>query len=217
MNFAQIIFKNVAIQLLGKLVVIFLKILGNVFLARYLLVEGFGEYSVLFVMIGLIEVAIEFGSTNVLAGELVKNWKQRNRFLSDIIIIKLILAGTVVGFVTTLSKYIGFSQELRIALYLGSVVCLFLVLISLSLVVFEAKLKLQYSVLANTADAMVFFLFVIGVIKWKGNLIHLVLGLIVSKAVNAGISFFSARKWVTFRLTQPDPMEIKALFKKILP
>ncbi len=216
-SLARIVLKNTFVQILGKGAVTFLRMLANVLLARYLLVEGFGEYSLLFVVVGLVEALVEFGSTNFSAGEIVKDWENRNGFLSNLMALKVMLAGAAMVITLILARFMGYSHQLTMALYLSTAVYFFFVFTSTGLVLFQANLKMEYSALANSLDAAIFFAFVIGVIHWHGNLVHLVTGLIAAKAVNTGITYYLVKKWTRPRLRFFNFFELKNLFKKILP
>jgi len=217
MNLAQLVLKNTGVQVLAKVVVSSLRILASVLLARYLLVEGFGEYSILFVIMGIAEAFVDFGASHVSAGELTKDWEGRNRFVSNLMAIKVVLAGAALAVTVALANFMGYSDELRRALYIATPVYFFFVLTSSGLVLFETKLKMEYAALANSVDAIVYFACVLGVIHWGGNLVHLVLAVMVSKAVNMIITYYLVRQWVTPSLREWSLSDLAALFRKILP
>ncbi len=191
--------------------------LYTIFLARTLGVNNFGLYSVALAYFSIISAAADFGFSRFLIRELAKDVKRSSELVSNISILRLVLASVLFACVS-LVLYLIDSDKFRVGLVLlGVVAVLPQTIASVLDGVFIAVQKLRYSALAlflsTLATALSGFIFIQASFGVRGALVALIFGQ-VFLAFILWIMLFRAR---VISLTTITSVSIKNILKGSLP
>ncbi len=116
----------------------------NMYTARYLGVEGFGNLSLAFALSGIFVVFMDLGLSTLLVREVARDKSLSNKYLGSITVIKLILSLISFGIIILLVNLIHYPQEISTVIYLIIVSTIIGSFTSLFYSLFQAYEKMEY-------------------------------------------------------------------------
>lgn len=155
----QKIFLNVGYQVIGKFFTSGLGFLSSVLLARFLGVALFGEYSLIYIFLGLIGIFGDFGLGTLLTREVAAK-RAGNIYLSATFSLRLVLLLIITTISTLFLIFTPFSITVKQGVFLALVGNIFLGLSSIYWAVFQARLEFIKVVLIQTASSVAFLVLV---------------------------------------------------------
>ncbi len=197
MNIGLRILKNTSYQVVGQCVHILLNFALFAMLARYLGVERYGTYSLVFVIMSFFVILTDFGVADIVVREISKDKTHAARIIKDLFFIKLGMGIIAFLLVTIVVSMMNYSRETFILVTTASISLLFISLSSVGLVMFRANLLMERAVVANVAKDIVLLLGTGAVVLWHGSLLAIVLATLPAHLINLCLVLFLMRDIVS--------------------
>ena len=118
MSQSRQIFKNTAVLAISRLIDRASGVILAFFVSRILGATGLGIYAAAMAYYGLIAMAGEMGSTNLLVREIAKDRSQTNRYVVHVSVMATAVSAVVMVLSIVVVPYLGYSAELTSAIYL---------------------------------------------------------------------------------------------------
>lgn len=152
---------NTIYQIVGKVISMSITMLAVVIITRSYGREGYGAFSLMQSWPALFFVIVDFGINAIAARELSKDWTKANKYLGNILIIRLIFSLGLIFLLSAGLNFFPYSPELKNGIRLGLFVLLTQSLYSTTNIFFQVKLKYDFSTIAYTLGYLVIFFLVI--------------------------------------------------------
>ncbi len=178
------IFRNTAFQILGQFLHIALSCILLAVLSRYLGVERYGTYSLVFIILSFLVILTDFGINDIVVREISKDKSKTSRMVRDLFVLKLIMGLGSIVLALAIVLLMNYSREVRVLVAVASVSLVFTSLSSVGNIVFRVNLRMERWVIASVAKDIVLVLSTCAVAYLKGTLFTLVLVTLIAHAVN---------------------------------
>jgi O-antigen/teichoic acid export membrane protein len=153
------IFLNVGYQVIGKFLTSVLGFIASILLARFLGVTLFGEYSLIYILLGLTGIFGDFGLGTLLTREVAAKRADRV-YLSATFSLRLVLLLIITAVSTLFLIFTTFSTTVKQGVFLALVGNVFLSLSSIYWAVFQARLEFIKVVLIQIVSSVTFLVLV---------------------------------------------------------
>ncbi|MDY9922725.1 flippase [Methanobacterium sp.] len=183
MNTINRIVKNTTLLFASTVLSYILLFFVNMYTARYLGVGGFGTLSLAFAFTGIFVVFVDLGLSTLLVREVARDKSLANKYLGNIIVIKIVLSFITFGFIVIFVNLIGYSQEVSNIIYIVSVSTIIGSFNALFYSVFQAYEKMGYQSIGAVLNSFLLFSLILTIINYgldivTFSLIYIVVNLI---------------------------------------
>ncbi|AFV22941.1 polysaccharide biosynthesis protein [Methanolobus psychrophilus R15] len=187
--------RNSGYLLFGRVATKIISFLILLYIARYLGPEEFGTFSFAFAFIYFFGFIPDMGVHNVLVREISKKPEDASILIGNATILKVILS--FVAFVLSLSTiyFLDYPSHIESTLYIASL-GLLITSVSAYGVIYETKLKMEYSVFFSIASRIFFLIAVYAGIYYNQSLGYFVLASIVSDLIHNLLMYLFSKRFV---------------------
>jgi len=216
MSLAKKVAHNTAIQIIGKIISTVLGLFSIALITRYLGRSGFGEYTTIITFLTFFAVAADFGLTLVTVQMLSDRSLPENKILNNLFSLRLVssLAFLILAPLTVF--FSPYSPAIKIGISLTFISFLFPALNQILIGLFQTKLNMSRSALAEAASRLVLIIGVVLTQKLQAGLN----GILIATTVSAGsgfiLNYFFSFKFAVIRL-EFDWLIWKKIFSKSWP
>jgi len=147
--------KNALVLFIAQAISIVLSLVMVIFLARFLLSEGYGQYSLVFSFVAIFAVFIDFGFNTLLTREIARNKKDLNTYLNNAFSIRLILSIIILFLIVLTINLMGYPEDVKTAVYIIGISTIISAFSSLFNSVFRAFEKMEYESLTTIAEKII--------------------------------------------------------------
>jgi O-antigen/teichoic acid export membrane protein len=171
----QLLVKNTfwlsGVEFFSKILLFFI----TVGLVRYWGSEEFGAFNLSFAYVAIFMILSDFGLTTITTREVAKHKNLSEKYLSNLIGLKLILSVIIVVLFT--ASFLFIHRPVSIQLLVGTLVyCLVLIFQGVFIAIFQAWEKMEMVFLNRMLYYVGMLIAALLVINFHGNAVHLVLG-----------------------------------------
>lgn len=170
MNVPQRIAKNVSLLFLSQMVGYVLGFFTLMYSARYLGVEGFGILSFALAFTGIFTVLMDLGLNTLTIREVARNKSLVHEYLSNIILIKLLLSLATFGFIFIIINIGGYNPQTMFVVYIIALYAILTTFSQLFYSVFQAHEKMEYQSLGYIIYSSLLLLGVLMAINYEFNI-----------------------------------------------
>ena len=216
MSTARAVAANTGIRLISFAISKVILLAVTVYLARYLGVEGFGQYAFIISYIAFFQVITEPGLGAVLLKQL--GWPDRQRAaraLGNAMVIKLVLATVAMVVCWTIAWLADFPAPIAQAATIASF-ALFAGLTDSLGGIFAASLQQHFLALAEVSEQVVAAAGIVAAIHFDAGLPGVFAAVVVGSFVRLGIAWWFSRRFVPIRLAW-DPVLTRELLLQSWP
>lgn len=171
MNTMQRITKNVSVVTLAQILNYILAFFAMMYSARYLGVESFGVLSFASSLTSILGVCMDLGLNTLTIREVARNKSLASEYVSNIILIKIILSVLTLGFISLIANIMGYNDQTRTVIYLLAFFTVFSAIYQVFYSIFQANEKMEY----QSAGVILYSILLLGgvltVIHLKGTVI----------------------------------------------
>ena len=157
MNTIQRIAKNTGVLAISNIITSILGFFLLIYIARYLGEVGFGKYSFALAFTGLFAIIASFGMNNYIIRELARNKEQTNEYLTNILIIKLLLSFLTFGFIVLTINIMDYPQDTTYAVYLFGIYMILSSFAQTFRAVFQAFERMEYDAVVMVIEKIILF------------------------------------------------------------
>jgi len=161
-------------------------------LTRYLGIEDFGRFSLIFAFCGIFGVMTDIGMDMIIVREASRDIHKAPNLLGNGILIKAVFSVVAVGSAGATAAALGYPWESVGLIVLASLSFLASPL-TLYNAMFQVVLRLKYPALFDLAGRTLTLLLVLLVLRFHGSLAQIVLAVLGAALGQAGITWFFAR------------------------
>ena len=196
MNIARRVIRNTGVILIGSAANNALRFIVLIYLARYLGANDFGKYSFVLAYLFFFSVLTLLGINKIVVREISKDKTIQERIIGNVLSIRLLLSIAAIIPALIIINLLNYPFDTKVLVYIMSITLLFLSIRATYASVFEARLRMEYSALANFVEAIVSLILILSIIFFKGDLIHIMGALVISNISNLLVTFFFSRRFV---------------------
>jgi O-antigen/teichoic acid export membrane protein len=209
--------KNTVYQIVGKVVSMSITMLAVVIITRTYGREGYGYFSLMQSWPALFFVIVDFGINAIAAKDLTSDWSKANKYLGNIIIMRLIFSSFLVFTVSCILKLFPYSRDLEVGIRLGMFLLITQSLYSTTNIFFQVKLRYDFSTIAYTVGYLLILGLVVLFSLLKINIMWVNFSYVLGGLVTVLLSMFFVRKMGVKPDFSYDPVLWKYLIITSLP
>jgi len=172
--------KNTSVVLVWNTVSRFIGLLIAIYLARYLGVVGYGNYSFIIAYALFFGVFIDLGINSVIVREICKNRERTRELIANGVGIKLALFVLVFLIAFSVISFASYSSEVKTGVLIALLGLVFTSMFSLLSTIFQADLKMEYPAFADLASKLVLGGAILLISYQKGGLFSIVLATLLA-------------------------------------
>lgn len=158
---------NTLVQVVGKAIILIISAVSIGILTRYLGTSSYGKFSLALVYMQFFGILADVGLFTIVVREISKNPRRTEEIVGNTFGLRLVLSLLVVSLAGALSLVLPYPPEVRMAISLVGLAILFGLMNSSLLTVFQAKLRMDYSVISDTTGRFASFLAVLFVVYYN--------------------------------------------------
>jgi O-antigen/teichoic acid export membrane protein len=224
---AKKIFSNTTYQVIGKVVSLLITVFGTIIITRQYGRQGYGEFSLMQNYPALLFIIADFGLNAIAVRELSSNWERAKKYFPNILFMRIILSLFLMftlGIVISLSPY---SESLKLGIHLGLFLILTQALYATTNVIFQSKLRYDYSAIGYVIGYGVILVLVLLLSYFKvsimwvnfsyvvGGFITFFVNLAFIKKLGIDFSFSLDKKLIKYLFMQALPLGLMFVFSQI--
>ncbi len=200
-TYTQKIAFNTIVQIIGKMITTAISVVMLAYLARYLGVEGYGDFTVIFALLGFFAIIADIGFYNVAVREISKHPEKAKDIMGNIFSLRIIFALAFLILAPIVGYFVPvYSEGVKIGILFGTLSFLFVLINQLFVSIFQAHLRMDRTVISDVFARIVLFCLVMLCIGLKLTLLHFVLAHVVANLVLCLVSFAMSRKFLIFSI-----------------
>ncbi|WP_048190940.1 flippase [Methanobacterium sp. SMA-27] len=161
MNTIQKISKNIGLIVISQILTYVLAFFTVIYTARYLGADGFGIISLALSIGAIFGVFVDMGISTLMVRELARDKSLSNKYISNSILMKILLSFITFCLVVLTVKIIGYNQIESIVIYVITISVILTSFFGLLNSLFQANEKMEYLAMANIINSAVLLLFTI--------------------------------------------------------
>jgi O-antigen/teichoic acid export membrane protein len=196
MSTVQRVARNTGIVTVGDIIFRIISLFVIIYLARYLGTEGFGKYNFVFAYLAFFGVIPDLGLYTILVREMSRDESIAPKVIGNLYIIKLILTIFAVVLSIVVISFLPYPADTTAYVYTAAFTMFFLSFTDIYVAIFQANLRMEYSVIAKLAFKFISAGLILWVIFSHGTLMQVIIILVISEMVKTLISYLFARKFV---------------------
>lgn len=163
--------KNSFLLLLARVISIILGFIYTVYIARYLGAEGYGILSFALAFSGIFGVFTDLGFSTLITREVARNRSIAAKYLGNIILIEIILAGFTLAFITICINIMDYPTQTINVVYLISASIILNSFVKIFNSIFQAFENLKYESIGIALSSIIMITGVLFSIKENQNII----------------------------------------------
>lgn len=192
------IVKNTRNYLIGQLLYNFINFIILIYIARYLGSEGYGIYSYVITYLFFFEVFSSLGINLIVVREVSKERSASGKIIGNAIILKIILSVIAIISSIIITNMMNNSPEIKVLTAIASITVLFSSIRAVSASVFQADYKLEYLILGNLTEVIIFGINILIIVFLNYGLNSIIVAFIFSKLVGLFVTLFYSRKFTNY-------------------
>jgi len=159
-NTTKKIASNTIYQIIGKIFSLSITILTTLIVTRFYGREGYGAFSLMQNWPALFFIIVDFGINAIATRELSKDFSKANTIIGNIFLIRVVLSLIFIVLLTVGLVFFPYSADLIFGIRLGLIVILTQSLFTTANIIFQVKLRYDYS----TIGYIVGYIFILGLV-----------------------------------------------------
>jgi len=201
MSLSKKVARNSGALLIGTGIDIIIKLGLTILLARYLGAEGYGEYNIVIAFLSMVSILTDLGLSKIAIREIAKTPEKKEEILGNNLGLKFALSFVSILLSITSARFLGYSEEILNLIQLASVTILFPAIGLVYVVILEIDLKIAYYSLANILSRFIYFVLVLGIVKFtNGGITQIFYAYIIMSVTNLIILLVSTRHMIKTRI-----------------
>ena len=150
-NLTRKIALNTAVQSIGKVAITILAVVSVAILTRYLGAEGYGKLTIALVYLSFFGIFADLGLFTIVVREISKDESRSREIVGNALSLRTLLSVVVMLLAIGLAAVLPYEPDVKVAVAIASAAIFFGLLNSSLITVFQARLAMGYSVVADIA------------------------------------------------------------------
>lgn len=187
---AKAVANNTFYQLAGKIISMSITILATVIIARLYSREGYGEFNLMQGIPALFFIVADFGINAIAARELSKNYEKAEEYLGNILLMRLCLSVILMVVAALTISFFPYSSSLKLGIYLSLFLILTQAMYATTNIIFQVKLRYDYSALGYVSGSIVILLLVLMFSYLRLNIMWVNFSYVIGGVITFLINFY---------------------------
>jgi O-antigen/teichoic acid export membrane protein len=207
---------NTAVQLIGKGVTVLVGVVSIGILTRYLGPAGYGNFTTALVYLTFFGMIADMGLFTIAVREISRHESRMQEIVSNTLALRAVLSLVIFGVAYGVALLLPYTPDVKIGIAIVAISQLFGLLNSSLATVFQVKLRMDFTTLADVAGRIASFIAVLIVAKADLGFFAVVGTAAVGALVTLLISTFFVRRYVKVRVAM-DWQLWKQMLKETAP
>jgi len=199
MNLAKKVAQNTLIQVAGKTISTILGLFSLALITRHLGQAGFGEYTIIYTFLTFFAVIADLGLTLVTVQMISNAGNKENKILNNLFSLRSLSAILFIGLAPVIVLFSPYGQSVKIGVLIAAAAFIFPALNQIIIGLFQKKLSMDRSSIAEIAGRIVLLIGIIISSKLNGGLNGILLATVASGAINFFLHYLFALKFTVLR------------------
>jgi len=195
MNLSSKIAYNTIIQLVGKVVSTILGLISLAMMTRYLGQAGFGSYTTIINFVSFFAIIADLGLTLVTVQMISQSGVNEEKVLNNLFGLRLVSIILFLGLAPIISIALPYTIDVKIGIIIAAISFLFPALSQVLIGLFQKKLRMDKSVIAETVSRIILVAGIYLSIKSGYGLNGILWATVISAGFNFVISYLLATKY----------------------
>jgi O-antigen/teichoic acid export membrane protein len=207
---------NTLIQIIGKGVSVVLGVIITILLTRYLGPAGYGTYTFVLVFVTMFGVIGDWGLSLITVREASKNEKDAQEIISNVFVLRLILAIIAVTASIITIHLLPYSSQIR---QLVTIFSFFLIVTSIKTslqIIFNVKLVMQYWAISEAVANVIYLLLILIIINTSAGIYWIITAAVVDQIASIAVAGVLGARLLPLKLSFKSKYT-KTLFWEALP
>ncbi|MFA5880515.1 MAG: flippase [Candidatus Margulisiibacteriota bacterium] len=192
---------NTIIQLVGKVISTVLGLVALAMMARYLGQAGFGSYTTVINFVSFFAIIADLGLTLVTVQMISRPDVDENKVLNNLFGLRLVSVILFLVLAPIVAIFLPYSLSIKIGIIIAALSFLFPALNQIIIGLFQKKLRMDKSVIAETLSRIILVIGIYFSIKFSRGLNGILWVTVISAAFNFLISYLLATKYYLLKPT----------------
>lgn len=206
---------NTGVIILGNILGIFIGLITNVLLGRYLGTKDFGIYSFIFAYLGFFGIVIDLGISRILVRELSRDKSNVDKLIGNAIMMRIIFSFLAIILACLIINFLHEPFNTRLLIYIASLSFL-LSFSGLYVVIFQVNINMKYPIMVVILDGLMKLGLFLYLIFLKATLLWFIIGGVIANLPGLFIILFLSRKFIRPKI-KIDFVICKRLIKESWP
>lgn len=190
---------NTVVQIIGKILTTAIAVVMLAYLARYLGVAGYGDYTTIFAFLGFFAILADMGLYTVAVRETAKHPEEAKKIMSNILSLRVIFALAFLFLAPLIGMMIpGYSTIIKLGIWVGTLSSFFILLNQVFASIFQEKLRMDRLVISDVSARLILFLLVLVFIKLGFSLEYFILANVIANLFLCVLSLAMSRRFLIF-------------------
>lgn len=207
---------NTAVQIAGKAVIIVIAAISVAILTRYLGAEGYGKFTLVLVYLQIFGLVADMGLFTIAVREMSKDESRIQEIVSNTLSLRALLSVGVFAVAMLIAFILPYEPDVRIGIAIAAFSHFFGLMNSSLLTVFQTKLRMEFSVVADIVGRLVSFGATLLVAYLDLGFYAVVGTAAIGSAVTFAVTALLSRRYVKLTFYR-DVALWKALLKESIP
>lgn len=199
MGLAKKIAHNTITQIAGKIISTVIGLFSLALITRYLGQDGYGEYTTITTFLTFFAVIADLGLTLVTVQMISGEKNDENKILNNLFSLRLISALFFIGLAPLSVIFFPYSAEIKIGVFVAAASFIFPTLNQVIIGLFQKKLCMEKSALAEIISRIVLLIGIILTEKLKAGLIGILVATVVSSAASFILHYIFSLKFTVIK------------------
>ncbi|PIX31033.1 hypothetical protein COZ61_01925, partial [Candidatus Berkelbacteria bacterium CG_4_8_14_3_um_filter_33_6] len=200
MSYTKKVAYNTFIQVIGRIIATIFSIIAVNLLTRYLGVEGYGRYTIIFAYVGFWTILTDFGILTILNRELAQNQQEKEKILDNVWTLRIILSILVILLSVVISRFLGYDIETKNGIAIMSLAFLLQTLNMTFVSVFQNSFQMYKGVITDAIGKAIILGLIILTVNLKASFYILITAYVIGNLFNIYLSYLYANALVKVHL-----------------
>lgn len=196
---------NTLVQMAGKAATTTLGVIITILLTRYLGPAGFGTFTFILVFVTLFGSVADWGLTLITVREASRNTTEAHQIIGNVLIIRLLLAAAAALVATAVMTFMPYDPATKTLVAIASLSLLALSLKTSFQIIFNVKLRMEYTAISDFSANVVALGIVLLVIYSHLGLTQIILAYLAGDFLAAGVAAFLGFRLLPLHLSLVRP------------
>lgn len=208
---------NTIVQIVGKILTTAIAVAMLAYLARYLGVAGYGDYTTIFAFLGFFAILADMGFYTVAVRELAKHPDRASKIMGNILSLRFLFALIFLLLAPIVGLFIpSYSEVIKIGIWVGTLSSFFILLNQLFVGVFQANFRMDRLVISDVLARTLLFILTLVFIQMGLPLHYFILANVLANLFLFILSFLMSRRFLIFNF-KFDYQYWKYILKEAIP
>ncbi len=214
-NKIKTIAKNSSYVLISNILAGILTLGTNIYIARYLGKDIFGDYSFVIAFISFFIILANLGIDSIVTREISANNRLTEKYINSAITLKLMLSAISIALACIIVSFLPYTQSVKLGVFVTSVTLVLLAGTATISGYFQSRLEMIYVAASNIIAKLIFVLLIFFVTTTNGGFIKLIIASAIGFLFQVVFLLFVLKKRVNVKFCFDIQLNRKILIQSL--